>query len=280
MPNPRFETTPVSLDGYIYVMGGITATHSLKSVTRYDPATDTWQEMASMPDFRNHIGIATLNGKIYLSGGIYGEFSFDGQGKTFWVYDPQTDQWSSMPDMPIGRAAHGMAVLGGKFYLVGGIVPPAGDSSEIWVYDPATETWDTTRAHLPTPRDHLIVTAYDGKLYAIGGRYSGNLSTVEIYDPATDSWTRGPDMPTPRSGMGYAILEGQLHTIAGEDVDRGLVYMKHEVLDFETLTWTKLPDIPWPLNAPIVAELDQRIFVMGGASARGYPYEDVWTFTP
>ena len=280
MPDPRFETTAVSLDGFIYVPGGLTARNSHKTLLRYDPASDAWTELSSLPDFRNHIGITTFEGKIFLSGGIYGEFFFDGQARTFWVYDPQTDAWSSLTDMPTGRAAHGMAVIDGKFYVVGGVLSPGGDNSELWVYDPSTQTWDTSRAHLPTPRDHLIVVAYDGKLYTIGGRYSDNLPTVEIYDPATDTWTQGPDMPTARSGMGYAILNGQLHTIAGEDVERKRVYMKHEVLDFESLTWTQLPDIPWPLNAPVVAELGDEIFVMGGASAPGYPYKDIWKFTP
>lgn len=280
MPEPRFETTAVTLDGYIYVLGGLSIRNSHNTAFRYDPNSDTWEELAPMPDFRNHIGAAVLNGKIYASGGIYGETGFDGSAKTLWAYDPEIDEWTSLAEMPIGRQAHGMAAIDGKLYVVGGTTSRGGDPSELWVYDTETASWDASRAPLPTMRDHLTVASYDGKLYAIGGRYSTNLPTVEIYDPLTDTWSRGPDMPTPRSGMGATLLNGQLHAIAGEDVVTEMVYKKHEVLDFGTMTWTSLPDIPWPLNAPIVAEVDGYIYVMGGASKLTYPYKDIWKYTP
>lgn len=277
---PRFESNAVTLNDQIYITGGITARNSLKSFVRFDPVTNTWEELTPMPDFRNHHGMAVSNGKIYVSGGTIGEFSFDGQAKTLWVYDPLTDEWSSLADMPIGRSQHGMAAIDGKLYVVGGVTPRGGDPTELWVYDPPTNTWDASLAHLPTQRDHLIVASYEGKLYVAGGRYSTNLATLEIYDPATDIWTQGPDMPTGRSGMGYAILNGQLHAIAGEDIDRNFVFMKHEVFDFASQTWSSLHDIPRPLNAPIAVAVNGHIYVMGGGSVAGVPYKDVWRFTP
>jgi len=182
--------------------------------------------------------------------------------------------------MPFGRAQHGMAEINGKLYIVGGVTWRAGDAAEVWVYDPETDTWDASRAHLPTLRDHLIVTAFAGKLYAIGGRYSNNLAAVEIYDPAADVWTSGPDMPTARSGMGFAIIDGQLHTFAGEDVDRRLIFRTHEVFDFTSQGWTQLPDIPLALNAPVVAATDGYLYIMGGGGFSGTPYEEVWRITP
>lgn len=280
MPIPSFEANAVTLDGKIYVAGGITARNSLKSFVRFDPAAGTWEELAPMPDFRNHQGMVAMNGKIYISGGMLGETSFDGQAKTLWVYDPQIDQWSSLAEMPFGRTAHGMAEIDGKLFVTGGMSPRGNDPTELWVYDPATDLWESSLAHLPTQRDHVVIASYDGKLYVAGGRYSTNLPTLEIYDPATDTWTQGPDMPTARSGMAYVILNDQLHTIAGEDIDRNFVFMKHEVFDFASQTWIQLPDIPRPLNAPAAAAVDGNIYVMGGGSISGNPYKDVWQFTP
>jgi len=280
MPIPRFEANAVTLNGKIYVAGGITARNSLKSFESFDPATDTWAEPAPLPEFRNHHGMAVLDGKIYLSGGNFGEFSFDGLARTFWVYTPETDRWESLADMPSGRSSHGMAEIDGKLYVAGGMTTRADEATELWVYDPKTNTWDASRAHLPTARDHLVVASYKGKLYVAGGRYSTNLKKLEIYDPVTDTWTQGPDMPTARSGMGFAILSGQLHTLAGEDVDTRHIYMKHEVFDFASQLWIKLPDIPHPLNAPIAVATNGYIYIMGGGGFSGVPYKDVWRFTP
>jgi N-acetylneuraminic acid mutarotase len=71
------------------------------------------------------------------------------------------------------------------------------------VYDPDTDQWQKL-APVPTPRDHLTVSAFQGKLYAIGGRinvnYRNNLDANEAYDPESGKWTRLKPLPTARSG--------------------------------------------------------------------------------
>ena len=43
------------------------------------------------------------------------------------------------------------------------------------------------------------VAALDGKLYAVGGRNDGLLSSVERYDPAANSWEAVAPMATARA---------------------------------------------------------------------------------
>jgi hypothetical protein len=63
------------------------------------------------------------------------------------------------------------------------------DSEDLWIYDPTTDRWDVARVARPTQREHLTVTVLDGKLYAVGGRWSdrGNLADL-IYDPTADAY--------------------------------------------------------------------------------------------
>lgn len=60
--------------------------HSFK-VERYDPRTDTWAVVKPMLTRRCRLGVATLNGKLYVCGGY--------DGSTFLqsveVYDAKTD---------------------------------------------------------------------------------------------------------------------------------------------------------------------------------------------
>src|SRR5262249_27768690 len=60
----------------------------------------------------------------------------------------------------------------------------------------------------------LAAAAMDGRLYAVGGRidgnYSRNLASNEAYDPATDRWEQRAPMPTARSGIAAAVLEGRM----------------------------------------------------------------------
>jgi hypothetical protein len=86
-------------------------------------------------------------------------------------------------------------------------------------YDPAADKW-STRAPLPTPRDHLALAAEGGWLYAIGGRidgdYAHNLAANEAYDPATDGWQPRAALSTARSGIAAAVLAGRIVVVGGE----------------------------------------------------------------
>ena len=80
---------------------------------------------------------------------------------------------------------------------------PDGDVGTTEEYDPATDTW-RTRSPMPTPRDHIAISAMDGKIYVIGGRlgtFTRNVGDNEEYDPMTDNWAKKARLPTPRSGI-------------------------------------------------------------------------------
>jgi N-acetylneuraminic acid mutarotase len=66
----------------------------------------------------------------------------------------------------------------------------------------------------------LAAAAIDGRLYAVGGRidgnYSRNLASNEAYDPATKRWEQRAPMPTARSGIAAAVLEGRAFVFGGE----------------------------------------------------------------
>jgi len=66
---------------------------------RYDPASDTWTTRAKAPNVRYQDAGAVLNGLLYVIGG--------GTGTDFLaaldVYNPRTDTWRTLNDMPTAR---------------------------------------------------------------------------------------------------------------------------------------------------------------------------------
>ena len=66
--------TAAVVDGKIYVVGGIIYDDEGEEVATglvemYDPAADSWQQMAAMPTVRYSHASAVMDGKIYVSGG-------------------------------------------------------------------------------------------------------------------------------------------------------------------------------------------------------------------
>ncbi len=70
---------------------------------------------------------------------------------------------------------------------------------------------------------------WDGRIYFLGGEQpTGTFKEVEIYDSRTRSWSRGPDLPTPRHGLGVVALaptarssEATIYAIAGAPTPGG-----------------------------------------------------------
>jgi hypothetical protein len=64
------------------------------------------------------------------------------------------------------------------------------------------------------------VAALPGRLYAVGGRiddnYSRKLASDEADDPPTNRWDQRAPLPTARSGIAAAVLEGQMFVFGGE----------------------------------------------------------------
>src|SRR5207248_1662385 len=97
----RDHTALVTVGGFLYLIGGVTAwpQPSVTTVNVYDPSTNAWTSAAPLPIARGATGAAVLNGKIYVTGGLEAGASVP----DFTVYDPGTNTWTTLPNMPTAR---------------------------------------------------------------------------------------------------------------------------------------------------------------------------------
>ena len=152
--------------------------------------------------------------------------------------------------------------------------------------DTATGKWSPLRPML-TARNHHGAALIDGRIYVVGGRVgstfiiglSTNVSTNEAYDVAKDTWSSVLGVPTARSGVGVAVLEGRMHVLGGEAYLNDLVgtYRTHEAYDPKSNSWQRLPPMPTPRHGLAVAEIGGRIYAVSGANVAGGggPHEGV-----
>jgi len=90
-----------------------------------------------MPQAQGGLAAAVVKGKLYAFGGEF----FDNGGGVYpesWVYDPNEDSWTAIPDMPAPRHGLGAVELGGKIYVIGGALQASGvdTSALVEVYNP------------------------------------------------------------------------------------------------------------------------------------------------
>ncbi|HSS65386.1 MAG TPA: kelch repeat-containing protein, partial [Gammaproteobacteria bacterium] len=70
----------------------------------------------------------------------------------------------------------------------------------------------------------------DGEILIFGGESTrGTFDDVEGYDPRADRWSPHPPMPTPRHGLGAAVLNGRVYVIGGGPTPGGSYSSANEV---------------------------------------------------
>ena len=297
-PEPDEELYGVTANGKLYVVGGWDDGKAGGVTYEYNPATDKWTKKQSMPRPAHHAALAAANGKIYVMGGFVPPSDTAlPLGAAWqpidnaWEYDPAADSWRALAPMPMKRCSAVAAEVSGKIYVIGGatLMENSGETALFGnrpqrvvgtnqVYDPATNTW-ATRSPMPTTRNHAFAGAVNGKIYVIGGRLgaahvtaSSNTDVVEEYDPARDTWGAiKARMPTPRSGGGWATLNGRIY-VAGGEIQNERYHATFKALEaYEPATnrWIILPSMPSARHGVAGAFIGNRLHLVSGKPEGG-----------
>ena len=133
-PTIRFGACLVSDKRHLYLVGGGGVVfQGSQTVERFDPILATWEEVAAMNVARWSAFGATMNGKIYVAGGINENEGHLTILKSCEVYDPSTDEWQVISNLKVCRQAASMVCVQEALYVVGGFKDIQKSSRELSV---------------------------------------------------------------------------------------------------------------------------------------------------
>jgi N-acetylneuraminic acid mutarotase len=128
MPSPRNHLGGCVVNGKIYAIGGQNLADekagNLALVDAYDPTTDTWTNVATLP---LPIGHLTSNALVYedrilvVSGITQGSTKLN----TVYAYDPTLDAWSELTSLPEPRHSPVSAIIADRLIVAGGSLSTA-----------------------------------------------------------------------------------------------------------------------------------------------------------
>jgi hypothetical protein len=285
------EMGVIECRGKIHVIGGYARGNVNSDFHQvYDPKTREWSLKAPIPYACNHLSLAVIGHRIYSFGGFI-EQNRCPHSRCF-VYDVDADAWEPLPNLLRPRGAISAIALDGRVHLLGGRDIRSTDWHE--VYDPETRSYailENMRGSTPTQpfagqRCHMGVVLVDGKIHAIAGRkdsYDFNTGLHTVYDPQNGKWSIRRPLPTPRSGVSCACLDGKILVFGGEAP--GLVYETNEGYDPRTDRWEAFAPMIVPrhgLHGATAAVIDGVVHVPGGAPITGGSvqgaYHDAFSF--
>ncbi len=241
LPEPRHHPMLIGHDDTVFALGGYgwSGAGDWTSMTQIWALLDGgWVPAGEMPGPQAETVGVSLNGRLHLvtgrapKGEANGQWNDQGDIDIHRAFDPAANRWETLAPCPMARNSAAGAVLEGMLWVAGGRTVGGGGTGRLDRYDPAADRW-TTMA--PIPRSFgqnnqvgggLAMAAAGGKLVAFGGEWfarpgGGVFPETWSYDPARDLWEAGPDMATPRHGLGSAAVGDVVYAIAGGAVVSG-----------------------------------------------------------
>ena len=172
LPLPRTEVAAARSGNELVVVGGYVPWGDTSAqADAYTPATQRWRRLPDLPVAVNHAMAATWRGKAVVVGGYVARSA--PSDRSFVL---ENGRWRELARLPAGRAAGGAAVIGDTLYVVAGI-GPTGLTRSSYALDLRRNRWRQIPG--PTPREHLAVTATDGRDVAREGRRRRRLRRAE-----------------------------------------------------------------------------------------------------
>lgn len=255
--------TAVSGDS-LYTVGGYNAAYQ-NSLRKFDPATNTWTQLANLPTARTEMGVVAYQNKIYAIGGKNALLSTKNE-----CYDIATNTWTTLASMPMALNGCDATELNGLIYILGG--SNGVTSTRFFSYNPLTDTY----ASLDTfdiPRLYARLVTLNGFIYAIGGQKftTGYIvcNNVDKYDPVTDTWTPVAPLPQPMVKSACAVTDGKIRSVGGSTAafSYWVALNKHFVYDPVSNIWSADTLVPYPVYNANAESLHDSIFIFGGTTA-------------
>jgi N-acetylneuraminic acid mutarotase len=181
LPGPRFSSVVELVGTAVHLVGGWSFNRasdtSLTSHDAFDPAAGTYLPgpFAALGTARNHAYSGVIDGKLYVTGGRAPGHEDDTGNNvaSTEVYDPGTNGWTVLEDLPTPRSGGASTVLDGKLYVLGGQLPGNTVYKTVSRFDPATGHWETL-ADMPIELTGHRAVAVNGAIYVMGGFVTRN----------------------------------------------------------------------------------------------------------
>lgn len=221
--------------------------------------TIVWKQLASLPEGYYCGEAVTLNNEIYFVAGR-NDISTT---PFFYKFNPKTNQWIKLADIPNPATNLALAAVKGKIYAIGGDKFQNTNRE----YNLQTNTWKILEP-MPTARQHIDCGIIDHEIFIMGGLTSWkNISQKnEAYDVLSNSWSEKAAIPSLRNNAAVVTLGSLIYVIGGSGTKDNIWgdILTVETYNMNSDKWVRKGDLPLLLFKPGAVVVNDEIIVLGG----------------
>ncbi|XP_077294201.1 uncharacterized protein LOC143916827 [Arctopsyche grandis] len=184
--NMHDEYTPFVSHGKLFIFGGkIGYEVFTDEVFAFDLVTKSSSYLAPMEQEKGIVGVAEIDGYIYVSGGMGANYTILDIVER---YDPASNTWTEMAPMLTEKYYHAVDTWEGKMYVAGGVSVGFDDLNSLEIYDPKSNSW-TEGTPMQIYRLRFPIVFWNNHLFALGGNWSIDGCPGERLDLSTQEWS-------------------------------------------------------------------------------------------
>ena len=209
LPVPTHDAAAALIGRAVYLFGGGEQTSS-PSIVRVDPGTGRATRAGTIGEPLSDLGAVSIGGSAYLVGGYTGS-----RFATAVLHYRPGKAPTVVARLPIGLRYAGVAALGNRIYVAGGITP-TGTSNAVYAVDVRSRTV-TQVATLPGAVAHAPLVAIGRRLYLVGGVDSAGRTRTSILavDPSDGSIAAAGRVPVPLADAAAVASRGKAYVLGG-----------------------------------------------------------------
>ena len=188
----RAAFSAVWFRGELVIVSGNLPDTASGTVEKYNPFTDKWTSLPSLPEKLRYMTATNCNNQLYVIGGFIKETSSASNS----IYRLDHGSWSSRDDeseaswtllpftLPCARYTHSAIGYEGKIWVAGGFPKP----NSVVILDPITgDYFEGPQLKVRRAQFKLVVAL--GEIYAVGGDdVSSGMFTIEKFDERLHEW--------------------------------------------------------------------------------------------
>ena len=199
----RTRAVGFAIGNYGYIGTGVdTAEVVRKDFWKYDPVTDAWTQIATLPGSARRNAFAfTIGTNAYVGTGINAANSSDVGAQILadmWQYNSLTNTWTAKANFPAGPIYFATAFnIDSKGYVCGGKIGPSNYSNRLWEYKETIDTW-TELAFFPGGNRYQMSSFTIGYDAYVGLGADQDLYNNDIwkFSATTNTWSASAPLPS------------------------------------------------------------------------------------
>lgn len=184
---------------------------------------------APLPEPRTEVAGAAWQGRVVVAGGLRADGTTSARAD--W-WDPATDTWSALPDLPVPLHHTALVSTGDRLWLIGGYVTTEGGWApelRTWWLESDGEPWQPG-PDLLLARGAPAAVATASTVWVLGG--VGDAGTqVATEWLGEEGWEPGPSLVAPREHLAAVVVDGQPMAVGGRDGGLATTLLSTEVVD-------------------------------------------------